>query len=556
MSGIINTDNKIQNKTTGTSEDSKTNLKSKNTNLSDNFSTYDNINESQNEKDTKKKSSNTSLTADSTIQATGVSESLVLKSVNSTELKTNRVTTTPPDFFTNVTKQCANKTNSKTTVKNLPKITENHILPKGTIKIMKVNTSDKNLQNSFSEQVFLEQNRYDTNGNAKQVSHVDSTLESTSILREKECTSEINRLSVGSINTLKISEPTLALNNNINLRNKNIDDNELLSSKIDHKNDFSMEVRSNIHNNVNAYETDSETTYKDISNHQEQSNELDNDEKHENHILQHDKKNITNSDKNILNKNTSNLDVSEKCNAELSILTNKEKVIKQNRKRIAEENITDITLNSKKKRLNRTIWLQNNVNTKSLNFQQFNDFSNINTTITAKSNIAEESNSKKQDLRECLNQKSLKQSSKLSTSENKFNNNNSVESKQIDLNNENDAIILTNTTRDEEFHKRLSFDEEPVLTKTLCKDKDIQMDPVCNNHMFCRPLQSISKTQHINQKNKHTNENINIQKRDMTDKNKDDNNDDDNNDDDNCNDCDNDNEDCISLFAESFDTNL
>ncbi|XP_071626837.1 uncharacterized protein [Temnothorax longispinosus] len=545
----------VENKFSGTSEDVKTNFKSKNANLSDNvLTTYNNINGSQDQKEiyARTKSSDTSLTTDSTMQVTGVSEAFVSKPICSTAPETNGTTVLSEFLTTCNKKQCANKTNNNK--KKLPKITGNHILPKGTVKIMKVNMSDKSLQNSFSKQVFLEQDRYNTNSNLKQVSCVDNdnTLGSTNILRKKEhYTSEINR----SMDMLDMSESTSALNS-INLRNENIDNKKLHGTKIDHKNDSLIELRNNNHNNVNANDTDSKTTYEDYTlNHQEQSNKLD--DEHESNILQGDKKCNKNFDKSILNKNTSNLmDVDESFNVNGSlILVNKEKLIRQNRKRKAEDTI-HMNLISKR-RLNRTTWQQNNAACAKSLSQEFNEFSNSDTTVTLESNIVEENNSKEQkteqDLRERLNKKRSKPSPKLSTSEDKLNNKNNVESKQIDLNNENDISASTSTMKNKKFCRRLFFDEEPVSSKTLDKEKDIQTDLVCSNHMDCPS--SPKETQHINQIDKSIYEDTNIRKKYTTggNKDKDDDDDDDDNDDD---DDDDDDDDCISLFAESFDTNL
>lgn len=438
------------------------------------------------------------LYTDNTIQTTAsklkfTKSSFILKSthpkdcVSNNLSEANHVSKISPDFLTTyIEEQHANETNNKKTIqKNLPKITGNHILPKGTIKIMKVSANDESLQNNLS----------------KQVSCIDNTLESRNVLREKEYyMSEINR----SVDKLKISESTLALNNNINLKNKNID-SKMHSVKIDRKNDFLMEI-NNIHNNVNANDAESGTTYEEC----------------------------------ILNKNISNLtDVSESCNINKSLIVSKEEVIKQNRKRIREENIIDIKLDNKKKRLNRINWQNNVTCTKALSPQQFNDSSNIDSMVIIESNRTEENNSKRQklDLREHLNKRKLTQNLKLSASENKFNNKNCVKSEQVDLNNENNTTS-TNTIKNEEFHKRLSFDKKP----TLYKEKDIQIDPVCNNHMQCHSiLQSTSKeTQHINQIDKNIHED-NIQEKCTISRNEED---------------DDDNDDYISLFAESFDTTL
>jgi len=435
--------------------------------------------------------------------------------------KTN-VTKIPSDFLTTH----ANKTNNeRTTEKNLPKITGDHILPKGTIKIMKVNMSDESLQSSVSEQV----------------SHIDDIFESSSknILREKEYhTLETDRSD-------NISESTSVFNNNINLKNKNVG-NELNSKTINYKNINSlMEIKNNIHNDINTNDIDSVATeIKNCTwNHQEQSNRLDDSEEHENNILQDNKKcNKINSDENILNKNISNfININESYNINKSLIfDSEEKAIKQNRKRIVTEDT--IKLDNKKRKLNRTIWLQNNVTcAKSLNRKEFNDFPNIDAMITVDSNISEKNISEQKiDLREHLNKKRSK-SPKLLTFENKFNKNN-IESEQIDLNNKNEIKIITpsNTMKDEKFHKKLFFEKEPTFNKTLYKEKDVQTDPICNRMHCHSTLQTTSEEiQHLSQTDR-IHENINIQEEHTNGKNEDDNDDDD---------------DCISLFAESFDTN-
>ncbi|KYN21645.1 hypothetical protein ALC57_05977 [Trachymyrmex cornetzi] len=399
------------------------------------------------------------------------------------------------------------------------KILGNRILPKGTIKFVRGNTSDESLQSNVSN---------DTNNSTKQVSCINDTFKSTNILTEKDYhMPEIEK----SIDILKVSESTSVFNNNINLKNKSIDNNEHRSTIVN-KNVDSLEIKNNVHNNIN--DTDSVTTEKYenfIWNRQKQLNKLNNREKYEN-ILQSDKKcKKISSDENILN--TSNLvDVSENCNATRSlVLVNKKEAIKQNRKRIAAEENT-IKLDNKKKKLNRTLWLQNNVtHIKLLNPQEF-DFPNINTA--AESNISEENIPvQKIDLREHLNKKRSK-SPKLF--ENKFNNKTSTESEQIDLNNKNDIITPTNTMKDKKFYKRLSFEEEPTFNKTLCKEIDTQTDSICNNRMHSMLQSASEKTQHLNQIGRSIHENANIQEEHMNSRNEDD--------------------DCISLFAESFDTNF
>lgn len=527
FSSTINTD--IENKIPGTSED-KTNFittfKSKNASFSNNlFTFYNTINRTQDQKDVKRSSNKiTTLDVDS-IQATSVPKSFSLNVTPITVTKISDITEIP-DFLTiHNKKQCANKTNNKKIKKNLPKITGNRILPKGMIKFMKVNTSDESLQSNVSNEI---------NNSTKQVSYINDTFESTNILIEEDC--HIPEIDT-SIDISKVSESTSVFKNNINLKNKSIDNNEHHSSKVN-KNVNSLEIKNNVHNNIN--DTDSVTTeiYEKnyILNRQKQLNRLNTREKHENNILQSDKKcKKISSDENILNKNTSNLvDVNENSNVIKSlVLVNKKETIKQNRKRAAEENI--IKLDNKKKKLNRTLWLQNNVtHTKLLNPQEF-DFPSIDTAV--ESNISEENIPvQKIDLREHLDKKRSK-SPKLPTFENKFNNETSIESEQIDLNNKNDIITPTNTTKNEKFRKKLSFEKEPTFNKTLCKEIDIQTDSICNNRMHSMLQSTSEKTQHLNQIDKSIHENA-IQEEHT-------NNEDDDDDDD-----------CISLFAESFDTNL
>ena len=450
------------------------------------------------------------------IQATSVPKSFSLNVTPITVSKISDVTEIP-DFLTTHKKQCAYKTNNKRIIKkNLPKITGNHTLPKGTIKFVKGNTNDENLQSNISN---------DSNNSTKQVSYINDTFKST----EKDYhIPEIDK----SIDISEVSESTSVFNNNINLKNKSINNNEYHSSKIN-KNVDSLKIKNNVHNNINDADNITTEIYENcIWNRQKQLNRLNNREKHENNILQSDKKcKKISSDENILNKNTSNLvDVNENCNAKSLVLVNKKEAIKQNRKRIATEENT-IKLNNKKKKLNRTLWLQNNVtHIKLLNPQEF-DFPNINTA--AESNISEENISiQKLDVREHLNKKRSK-SPKLF--ENKFNNKTSIEFEQIDLNNKND--IITPTMKNEKFYKKLSFEKEPTFNKTLCKEIDIQTDSICSNRMHSMLQSTSEKMQHLNQIDRSIHENINIQKEHMNSENED-------------------NDDCISLFAESFDTNL
>ncbi|KYN45311.1 hypothetical protein ALC56_00157 [Trachymyrmex septentrionalis] len=461
----------------------KINFKSKNANPSNNLFTLYNTNRTQDQKDVKRSSNKITILGVDSIQATSI----------------------PKSFSLNMT----------------PITVRNHILPKGTIKFVKGNTSDESLQSNVSN---------DTNNSTKQVSYTNDTFKSTNILTEKDYhIPEIDK----SIDISKVSESTLVFNNNINLKNKSIDNNEHHSSKVN-KNIDSLEIKNNVHNNINNTDSVTREIYENcIWNRQKQLNRLNNREKHENNILQNDKKCKKISSENILNKNTSNLvDVNENCNATKSlILANKKETMKQNRKRIAAENI--IKLDNKKMKLNRTLWLQNNVtHIKLLNPQEF-DFPNINTA--AESNVSEENIPvQKIDVREYLN-KNRSKSPKLF--ENKFNNKTSIESEQINLNNKSGIITPTNTMKNEKFYKRFSFEKESTFNKTLCKEIDIQTDSICNNRMYSMLQSTSEKTQHLNQIDRSINENANTQEEHMNSRNEDD-------------------DDCISLFAESFDTNL
>ncbi|XP_011701501.1 PREDICTED: protein PFC0760c-like isoform X2 [Wasmannia auropunctata] len=540
FSDIIDTD--VGSKISETSDDTETDLikpKDASFSVKNLFAVYNKMYGSQDQETTAKtklSKETTSSVIDSTVQTTNVSESFTLSHICPTS-KPNHVTKKSSNFLTTkIEKQCAN--NARTTKKNLPKITEDHILPKGTIKIVKV-SSDDSLQSSASEQ-----NRSsNTNSSMKQISHID-TLEFTNVLKEKKYhTSEIDT----SIDILKVSKSTSALNNNINSQNKNTDNNEFHSTRIDRENINSLiEIKNNIHNNVNVSDVDSISTEiyeKCTLNCQKQLNRLHNGEEN---ILQGDKSNKINSVENILNKNTSNLvDESESCNVNSSLIFAKNEATKQNRKRIAEE--TALKLENKKKRLilNRTVWLQNNeTHDKSLNNQESNNLPN--TIVTVESNISEKDVSRqKTDLREHLNKKRLK-FPELSKLETEINNKNSVESKQTILNDKNDRTTPTKATKKKEFHRPLFFDDkEPNLNKTLNKEKDIQTIPINNNHTerADSTLQNIEETQHLSQKTETEksgdHENNNIQE--CTNSKSDDKNDD------------NDDGDCISLFAESMD---
>lgn len=315
---------------------------------------------------------------------------------------------------------------------NLPKIIGNYILSKGIkvlkgVKVERLKTNNS-LDSSIPEQISLEQDRYNNNNkNSDQTSHINDTAETTNvILREKEkhTSLEIN----GSINILK---STLPLNNNVDLKDKSIPNNKAHSKLINYRNLNSLtKVRNNDYNYIDINNTDSETAMMHENctlNHQEQlSRFTSNIEVHENNALQGNKKCEERRTKNILNKNISNLmDIDDESNSTLLISANKKGAIKQTRKRTLEENDKDCNLGSKKIKLNRNSWLQNNVTSNSIN-QQWNS-SNIGTFFTTDTtvelNISKEHNhEKKIDLRKHLDQMKSKKIFKLnSTVESKYN---------------------------------------------------------------------------------------------------------------------------------------
>ncbi|KAL0129526.1 hypothetical protein PUN28_001648 [Cardiocondyla obscurior] len=398
-------------------------------NLSNNFlNSHNDINNLNKSKKIATSSSDTSITTCSTIQVMDYSESLVLKPIFPTISKTNHIIQISPNVLTCNEIQC---TSDEKTKKSLPKITGDYILPKDAIKItQKKITSDENLKNSFFEQNFLDHNRYNnTNNNVNQVSCTDNTLESTKIIKKHEChTSKTN----SSINKLKIPEFTPTLNNNIDLKNKNIDSDKLHNVKIDHKNDSLTKIRNNTSRNENVNDINSKTseTYKNcILNEQKELNKLNNDEMLKSDMLQDDKCN-KNSDKT---KNTLNLvDIRKNCNVNKPLVTVDQKIVKQNRKRTASENTTDTIINNKKQKLNRSIWIQNNVpRTRSVNDEENNEVSDI-SSMTIESTVVEklDSSNQKLDLRDCLNNKTIKKVTKSLTSKNEINNKNNVELEQ------------------------------------------------------------------------------------------------------------------------------
>ncbi|XP_070170436.1 repetitive organellar protein-like [Polyergus mexicanus] len=349
-------------------------------------------------------------------------------------------------------KSIRNKTEKSVTRQNLPRIIGNHVLPEGTkilkeVKVEKLRI--KNLQSNISKRISLEQDRCNNNDkNTDETFRINNTDQTTNIiLRKKEChISEIN----GSLNTSKISIP---LNNNVDLKDKNLPIDEPYSKVINCKNLNSItKVRNNcyVNDTININDTDSEIIMRHENytlNHQRQSNKsTNNTEVYENNALQGDRKCEEKCTKNIL-KNTSdlmNID-DERCNISTPLISaKKEGTIKQTLKRILKEKDKDCNLDSKKMKLNRNNWLQNNVIfTKSINYQQCNDSPSTDTTI--ETNISKEHNQKgRPDLRNLLKQ---------IRSETDFNLKPRVE------------------TENEEVCKKLSAKEESTLNGTLYEKK-------------------------------------------------------------------------------------
>lgn len=211
---------------------------------------------------------------------------------------------------------------------------------------------------------------------------------------------------------------------------------EPYSKVIDCKNLNSItKVRNNyyINDTININDTESKAIMRHENctlNDQGQLSKFTNDiEVHENNALQGGRKCEEKCTKNILNKNTSTLmDIDDKnCNFSASLISaNKEGIIKQTLKRTLKEKDKDCNLDSKKMKLNRNSWLQNNdINMTSINNQQCNDSSSTVTTDTSiETNIFKEHNQEqKPDLRNFLKQMRSKRDFKLkSTVESKYNN--------------------------------------------------------------------------------------------------------------------------------------
>ncbi|XP_050448925.1 metacaspase-2-like isoform X3 [Cataglyphis hispanica] len=385
-------------------------------------------------------------------------------------------------------KSTRNETKRSVTKRNLPRIIGNHVLPEGAkilkeIKVEKLRINN-NLQSSTPKQISLEQDRCNNNDkNRHEISRNIDTIETTNIiLNEKECHTslEIN----GSINTSKISSPH---NNNVDLKDKNLPIDKSYSKVIDCKNLNSItKVRNNyyINNTINNNDTESKVIMRHENytlNDQGQLSKFTNDTGiHENNALQGGRKCKEKCIKNILNKNTSDLmDIDNKnCNFSTSLISaNKEETVKQTLKRTLKEKDKDYNLDSKKMKLNRNSWLQNNdINKTSINNQCNDSSSTVTTDTTIETNIFKEYNQEqKSDLHNFLKQMKSKRDFKLKS---------------------------TVKTENEEICKKLSAKEELTLSGTVYEKKN-------------------------NAQEKHTEEHTNVVS-------------------------DNEEDDCISLFAESF----
>lgn len=328
-----------------------------------------------------------------------------------------------------------NETKTPIEKQNLPKIIENYVLPKG-IKILKVRIEklriNNSLQNNIPTQISLEQDvttRCNNNDkNTDQTFYNNDTIETITTTEDKEkekehhTSLEINR----SFNTLKISSP---LNNNFDLKDRNLLNNKLHNKVINYRNlNYVTKARNNDNIDINDIDNEIITTHENCTlNYQEQLNRVNNNTKvHENNILQDNRKSEKRCTKTILNKNISDfMDIdNENCNISTSILASKEKTVKETLKRTLKEKDEDCNQDNKKMKLNRNSCLQNNV-FKSSNYQQYNDsLSSTTTNTTVETYVSKEHNhEERSDLRKFLNQIKSEKSLKLKpTVESKYNN--------------------------------------------------------------------------------------------------------------------------------------
>ncbi|EZA59674.1 hypothetical protein X777_16657, partial [Ooceraea biroi] len=198
--------------------------------------------------------------------------------------------------------------------------------------------------------------------------------------------------------------------------------------------------------------------------------------------------------------------------------TQLENAVNQNKEEhITESNIKTLNLKKKRRTLDIKDWLENQMCSKSKDDEQSTNFSK-NTTIDLNINSKDvQSSDKEMDLREHLNKKRSKRAytPTSSTSESKYNN------------------------RIEKKTRRLSIEERPIVNETLSEkeqNNNIQMDTANNNYVYSQD--TLKEMQRTNEKDRSICKNTNIQKSHATD---------------NRNDTTNEDDDCISLFAnESF----
>lgn len=315
------------------------------------------------------------------------------------------------------------------------------------------------------------------------------------------------------ISISKLSNSSLTLDNNMNRGGEN---NGLCSKIINHNNLNSLNLKSknSTPNDLDIYDVDNKTTviYKNYAYSQEQSTELYNDEIHERSISQ----GSTEINEDILNKNTSNFMSENESDTNESLNSiRKERAV--NRKRTAEENI-DFNCNRKKK-LNRNNWLEYNGALITPINKQCNGLTS--NGITAQPNIISKDKElickQNDDLRNKLNLKKLQKTNIQKTSEC----NSVVSPEQINVENKNDRIIMTKEQMKE-------IKKEQTFNKTCYKERD--------NSQVNLDSYNLNLYNRIQNKEAITIENANIEKWDannLIDIREDD--------------------DCISLFAESFD---
>ncbi|GAB1862853.1 Chitin-binding type-2 domain-containing protein [Camponotus japonicus] len=354
----------------------------------------------------------------------------------------------------------SSKNETKTPIKqNLSKINANCVLPKG-IKILKGMSKRKieklpinnSLQSNIPTQISLEQDVITRCNNDKSIAQTfcndtTETITTTENIREKKhhTSHEINK----SFDTLKISSP---LNNNVDLKDKDLSNNKLHSKVIDYTNlNSATKVRNNGDIGINNIRCEIITAHENytLSNQEQLNRFTNNTELHKSNVLQDNRKYEAKCIKNILNKNVSDLMDIDDENYNIStssILASKEEniLLKETLKRTLKEK--DCNQGSKKMKLNRDSWLQSNVAFKSSNYQQDNDsLSSVTTNTTVETNKTKKYNPEERpDLRKFLNPMRSEKSFKLKP-----------------------TVEIAN----EEVCKKLSVKEKSTLNKTLYEKK-------------------------------------------------------------------------------------